>query len=412
MRQARYAVQRRSEPPEILFPTPSSPNKSVPSANLWLRLTATAEPFRVLATATADCMMEYSVIANPFDDRPVQVKAKTAAVYSLLIAANLAAWSWAWLTFGARPALIGTAFLAYVFGVRHAFDADHIAAIDNVVRILMQEGKRPFSVGFFFSLGHSTIVVLAAIGIAVTAATMQSQLAALHIMGGTIGTIVSAVFLLVIGLANLLILRGIWAVLVRARAGGRIADYDLDALLAQRGFLARIFRPVLRLVSRSWHMYAVGFLFGLGFDTATEIGLLGISATQAAQGTSFWSILVFPALFTAGMSLVDTTDSVLMVGAYGWAFLNPIRKLWYNLTITAASVVVAVFIGGLEALGLIADRFGSDGGFWRAVEAVNNSLTNFGFIIVGVFVASWAVSTIVYRTRNTVITRQPVDPEL
>src|SRR5262249_28986976 len=152
------------------------------------------------------------------------------------------------------------------------------------------------------------------------------------------------------------------------------------------GFFARIFRPMFRLVSRSWHMYAIGFLFGLGFDTATEIGLLGISAMQAAQGMSFWNILVFPALFTAGMSLVDTTDSIAMVGAYGWAFLHPIRKLWYNLTITATSVVVAVFIGGIEALGLVGDRLGLEGGFWSIVGGLNDNLTNFGFAIVGVFI--------------------------
>jgi high-affinity nickel-transport protein len=345
-------------------------------------------------------MTEHSVITNPFDDRPSQVTTKAGAVYTLLIAANLAGWSWAWVTFGDRPALIGTAFLAYVFGLRHAFDADHIAAIDNVVRKLMQEGKHPFSVGFFFSLGHSTIVVLASIAIAASAAMMQDRLAAFHDLGGTVGTIVSALFLLAIGLANLFVLKGIWAAFARARAGRRVVDEDLDLLLGQRGFFARIFKPILKLVSCSWHMYPVGFLFGLGFDTATEIGLLGISATQAAQGMSFWNILVFPALFTAGMSLVDTTDSVAMVGAYGWAYMNPVRKLWYNLTITAASVLVAVFIGGIEALGLIGDRLGLKGVFWSVVGGLNDNLTNFGFAVVGVFVASWVISTIVYRAKG------------
>ncbi|HEY1300077.1 MAG TPA: HoxN/HupN/NixA family nickel/cobalt transporter [Stellaceae bacterium] len=337
---------------------------------------------------------------NPFDDRPTRVRAKLGAVYALLIAANLIAWSWAWVAFSARPALIGTALLAYLFGLRHAFDADHIAAIDNVVRKLMQEGKFPFSVGFFFSLGHSTIVILASIAIAATAAAMQGRLAPLHELGGTIGTAVSALFLLVVGLANLLILKGVLAAFSRARRGGRVADQDLDRLLAARGLFARIFRPMFRLIGRSWHMYAIGFLFGLGFDTATEIGLLGISATEAARGMSFWNILVFPALFTAGMSLVDTTDSALMVGAYGWAFVNPIRKLWYNLTITAASVVVAVFIGGVEALGLIGDKLGLSGGFWRAVDSLNDDLTNFGFAVFGVFSASWLVSTIIYRAKG------------
>jgi high-affinity nickel-transport protein len=207
-------------------------------------------------------------------------------------------------------------------------------------------------------------------------------------------------FLLAIGLANLVVLKGIWATFSRIRHGRAVADRDLDALLAGRGFLARIFRPMLRLVASSWQMYPIGCLFGLGFDTATEIGLLGISATEAARGMSFWSILVFPALFTAGMALVDTTDSALMVGAYGWAFVNPLRKLWYNLTITAASVVVAVFIGGIEALELIGDKLGLSGRFWTVIGSLNDDLTNFGFAVVGVFAASWLVSTIVYRAKG------------
>ena len=310
------------------------------------------------------------VLFTLFDDQPFQVRAKASGIYALLVAANAAAWMWAWIAFADRPALLGTALLAYMFGLRHAFDADHIAAIDNVVRKLMQEGKAPYSAGFFFSLGHSTIVVLASVAIAATAAAMQGKLTAFHDLGGIIGTAVSAFFLLAIGLANLLILRGIWSAFTRASRGERIVDEDHDALLAGGGLIARIFRPLFRIVSRSWHMYPMGFLFGLGFDTATEIGLLGISAAQAAQGTSFWTILVFPALFTAGMSLMDTTDSVLMTHAYGWAFVNPIRKLWYNLTITAASVVVALFIGGIETLGLIADELRLEGDFLERDRAL------------------------------------------
>jgi len=340
------------------------------------------------------------IVLNPFDDRPHRAKAKIAATYTLLIGANAAAWLWAWTAFSGHPALLGTALLAYMFGLRHAFDADHIAAIDNVVRKLMQEGKAPQTAGFFFSLGHSSIVVLASIVIAATAAAMQHRLEEFHTIGGVIGTLVSALFLLAIGLANLFILKGIWAAFSRVRRGGRVLEEDLDALLAGRGFLARIFRPMFRLVTRSWHMYPIGFLFGLGFDTATEIGLLGISATQAAQGMSFWSIMVFPALFTAGMSLMDTTDSVMMTGAYGWAFVNPIRKLWYNLTITAASVIVAIFIGGMEALGLIGDKLQLDGGFWIFIGTMNDNLGAFGYAVVGIFVASWAVSFLIYRAKG------------
>jgi high-affinity nickel-transport protein len=339
-------------------------------------------------------------LASPFDDSPGLAKGRMAAIYAILIAANGAAWLWAWIAFSDRPALLGTALLAYLFGLRHAFDADHIAAIDNVVRKLMQQGKRPYSAGLFFSLGHSTIVILASAGIAGAAAMMQDRIEAFHQIGGTIGTLVSALFLLGIGLANLIVLKGIWAAFLRARSGRSVSDEDLNALLAGRGFLARVFRPLFRVVSRSWQMYPIGFLFGLGFDTATEIGLLGISASQAAQGMPIWNILVFPALFTAGMTLIDTTDSVLMVGAYGWAFVNPIRKLWYNLTITAASVVVALLIGGIEALGLIGDKFGLEGGVWDVVGALNDDLTNFGVAVVGVFAASWIISVIVYKAKR------------
>ncbi len=341
-----------------------------------------------------------SELPNPFDDQPLRFKTKTAITYVFLITANIATWTWALIAFINRPVLLGTAFLAYMFGLRHAFDADHIAAIDNVVRKLMQEGKSPSSVGFFFSLGHSTVVVLASIAIAATATALQGKLDALHNIGSVIGTTVSALFLLVIGVANLFILKGIWSAFGRARRGEKIIDEDLDALLAGRGLLARIFRPVFRVVSRSWHMYPIGFLFGLGFDTATEIGLLGISATQAAQGMSSWTILLFPALFTAGMSLMDTTDSVLMTGAYGWAFINPIRKLWYNLTITAASVVVALFIGGVESFGLIGDKLGLEGAFWTAISGLNDNLTDFGFAVVGIFIASWIVAAVIYRAKG------------
>jgi nickel/cobalt transporter (NiCoT) family protein len=340
------------------------------------------------------------VLPNPFDDKPDRIGAKAGVTCVLLIAANGGAWLWAVLAFADRPALLGTAFLAYIFGLRHAFDADHIAAIDNVVRKLMQEGKAPYSAGFFFSLGHSSIVVLASAVLAVTATVMHGHLDAAQDIGGVVGMVVSAVFLLVIGIANLFILKGVWAAFVRARHGERIVDEDLDALLAGRGLIARVFRPLFRVVSRSWHMYPIGFLFGLGFDTATEIGLLGIAASQAAQGLSLWTILVFPALFTAGMSLMDTADSALMTRAYGWAFVNPIRKLWYNLTITAASVIVAIFIGGIEALGLVGGKLGLEGRFWTLVSDLNDNLTNFGFVVVGIFVASWLVSAIVYRAKG------------
>jgi high-affinity nickel-transport protein len=216
-------------------------------------------------------------------------------------------------------------------------------------------------------------------------------------VGGIIGTAVSATFLFAIAAANLVILRSVWRTYRHVRAGGSYVDEDFDLLLNNRGLLARLFRPMFRLVGKSWHMFPLGFLFGLGFDTATEVSLLGISATQAGQGLSIWSIMVFPALFTAGMSLIDTSDGVLMLGAYGWAFAKPIRKLYYNLTITFISVLVAVLIGGIEALGLLADRLNLDGPFWLFVGELNDHFGSLGYLIIAIFAASWLISIAVYR---------------
>ncbi len=276
------------------------------------------------------------------------VSARTALLFAGLVFANAAAWVWAFVLFSGRPAVLGTALLAWVFGLRHAVDADHIAAIDNVVRKLMQRGEKPRTVGLHFSLGHSTVVILAAIGLAFAASAMKGRMETFKTVGGVVGTAISAAFLLLIAAANLVILVGVWRTFRAVRAGADLDHESLDLLLSGRGFLARLFRPMFAVVTKPWHMYPLGFLFGLGFDTATEIGLLSISAAEAANGMSPWQTLVFPALFTAGMALVDTADSTLMVGAYDWAFVNPLRKLWYNLTITAASVLVAVLIGGIR----------------------------------------------------------------
>jgi high-affinity nickel-transport protein len=323
------------------------------------------------------------------------------ATFAGLIAVNIAAWVWAWSLFSLQPTLLAAASLAYVFGLRHAVDADHIAAIDNVVRKLMQDGQKPFAVGLYFSLGHSTVVVLASVAIAAGSMALQSEsLAALRSISGAIGTGVSAVFLLVIGLANLFTLRRVWVSFQRARRGETVTSDDLDTVLSGHGFLARILSPVFRVVSKSWHMYPLGVLFGLGFDTATEIGVLGIAAAQAAEGLSIWTILIFPALFTAGMALIDTADSVAMVGAYGWAYVSPIRKLWYNLTITAASVAVALLIGGVEALGLVVSKFGLAGSFWQRVTAFNDDLASMGVIVVGIFVTSWLFSVLLYKWKG------------
>ncbi len=335
-----------------------------------------------------------------FNDGTTHTRGKTISIYTLLIAVNVAVWAWAFFAFHDNPILLGTAFLAYSFGIRHAVDADHIAAIDNVTRKLMQEGKKPLTAGLFFSLGHSTVVVLASIGVAVTAAAFSDQLESFHAVGGVIGTSVSALFLLLIGAINLVLLMNVYKTFQRVKKGGSYLETDLDILLANGGFFARIFRRLFRLIRRSGHMYPLGFLFGLGFDTASEVALLGIAAAQASSGWAMCSILIFPALFTAGMTLLDTTDSILMVRAYGWAFVKPVRKLYYNMTITFISVVVAVIIGGIQALGLITEKFSLSGGMWDAIGELSKHLGIVGYLVVGIFIGSWVVSMLVYRLRG------------
>jgi nickel/cobalt transporter (NiCoT) family protein len=328
------------------------------------------------------------------------LKVRIALIYALLVAANIAAWLWALIAFHPFPLLLGTALLAYSFGLRHAVDADHIAAIDNVTRKLMQEGKRPVAVGFFFSLGHSTIVVLASAAVAAAAITLSRQFGPFEQIGGIIGTSISSLFLLLIALLNCVVLANVYKTFQRVKAGESCQEDELNALLAGRGFLARILRPLFKLITRSSHMYLLGFLFGLGFDTATEVGLLGISAAAAGKGVRIWSIMIFPALFTAGMSLIDTTDGILMLGAYGWAFIKPIRKLYYNMTITFVSVVVALIIGTVEALGLIAGQFNLSGWFWDAIQKLNDNFGTIGFLIIGLFIGSWALAAFIYRLKN------------
>ena len=328
---------------------------------------------------------------------PASVRGRVVAMYALLIGLNAGAWIWALLAFHQYPVLLGTALLAYTFGLRHAVDADHIAAIDNVTRKLMQQGKRPVAVGFFFSLGHSTIVFGLSLAIALTSVAIKDRFNSFAAIGGIIGTSVSAFFLLAIAAANLMILISVYRTFQHVKGGGQFVEEDLNLILAQRGFFGRLFRNLFGLIEHGWQMYFVGFLFGLGFDTATEVGLLGISATEATKGLSMWSILVFPALFTAGMALVDSTDSILMLSAYGWAFVKPIRKLYYNMTITFVSVLVAVLVGGVEVLGLVGDHFKIHGAVWDMIGSLNNHFGVVGFAIIGVFVLSWAVSILIYR---------------
>jgi high-affinity nickel-transport protein len=334
------------------------------------------------------------------NDEAENTRAKVIGIYGILLVFNLAVWLWAIVAFRPYPLLMGTALLAYSLGLRHAVDADHIAAIDNVTRKLMQEGKRPVAVGLMFSLGHSTIVVLGSAGIAAAALALHHRIDAVRSVGGMIGTLISTLFLFAIAIVNLVVLRSVYSAFLRVRRGEPYVEEDFDMLLGNRGLLARLFRPMFNMITRSWHMYPLGILFGLGFDTATEIGVLGISAAEASKGLSLWSILVFPALFAAGMSLIDTTDSILMLGAYGWAFVKPIRKLYYNITITLVSVVVAFAVGGIEALGLVAEQFHLTGRFWDFVGRLNDNFGTLGYFIVGLFAISWVISIAIYKWRK------------
>ncbi len=299
------------------------------------------------------------------------------------------------------PALLGLGGLAYSFGLRHAFDADHISAIDNTTRKLLQERKKPMGVGFFFSLGHSTVVFLIALalGFAVKALIegAVSENGELKSIGGTVGTTVSGVFLLLIGILNLVILLDIVRVYQRMKRG----HFDRRALedqLRAGGVMTRLFSRLFRLVTQSWHMYPIGFLFGLGFDTASEVALLAISAGAASQGLPLIAVIALPILFAAGMSLMDTTDGAFMSKAYAWAFSNPIRKVFYNLTVTGLSVFVALFVGMVELVQSLTKTLDLKGGAWDAVGKVD--FANMGFVIVGAFVVTWIGAFAIFKLRR------------
>jgi high-affinity nickel-transport protein len=327
------------------------------------------------------------------------LKTRLIALYTFLVGANVAAWLWTFVLFSGDSVKLGTALLAYSLGLRHAVDADHIAAIDNVTRKLIQDGKRPTTVGFFFALGHSTIVLIAACLIAFTVGAL-SHFRNFSQIGGVIATATSATFLFVIAAMNLLILRSVWRRFEAVRRGGVYSNDDLDMLLGGRGLLSRLFRPLFALIRHSWQMAPLGFLFGLGFDTATEVTLLGLAGAQAASGVSISRILVFPALFAAGMALIDTTDGVLMLGAYEWAFVKPIRKLYYNMTITGVSALVAIIIGGIETTALIAQKLDLSGGGWNLASSLAGHFNALGFAIIGLFIAAWAISYFIYRWKG------------
>jgi nickel/cobalt transporter (NiCoT) family protein len=332
--------------------------------------------------------------------------ATIAAMGAVILALHV--FGWGVLIFGVAPQHItlgsagvfgvGIGVTAYLLGVRHAFDADHIAVIDNTTRKLVGEGTRSTSAGFWFSLGHSSVVFglafLLAIGVRAIVGPVQDEGSPLLQTLGLVGSLVAGTFLILIGLSNLFAAVGIAKVFRRMRSGD-FDEAELERQLEQRGFLARLFARVMRRVSKPWHLYPVGLLMGLGFDTATQVALLVLAAGTAAFTLPWYAILVLPVLFAAGMSLFDAVDGVLMSRAYGWAFLQPIRKVYYNLTVTVLSVVVALVIGVIVLAGLVADRLGVESGPLAAIGSVN--LEFVGFLIVGIFVAAWLIALAVWR---------------
>jgi nickel/cobalt transporter (NiCoT) family protein len=297
-----------------------------------------------------------------------------------------------------NPALAGLGSLAYTFGLRHAFDADHIAAIDNTTRKFLQDGKRSMGTGFFFSIGHSTIVFSLAAGLAVAAKTVNSRIPGFQGYGSYIGTSVSGTFLLLIGLLNLFVLLDILGVF-RAMKRGLYNEQRLEEALQNQGLMSRFFlRRIGDRIDASWKMYPLGVLFGLGFDTATEVGLLAIAAGVATHNVPFLAVISLPIIFAAGMSLMDTADGAFMSHAYGWAFSNPVRKVYYNITVTTLSVTVALVIGMIELLQVTAAKLSLSGGFWAFLEDLD--FGRIGYVVVGMFVATWAFSLMVWKARR------------
>ena len=293
---------------------------------------------------------------------------------------------------------IGLGLTAYTLGLRHAFDADHISAIDNTTRKLIADGKRPLSAGFWFSLGHSSIVFalsfLFAIGIRTLDGAVTNGHSTLHVLTSWVGTSVSGLFLYVIAALNLSVLLGIVKLFMRMR-DGQLDEQQLEEQLDSRGFMSRLLRRSNRAITKPWHMYPVGLLFGLGFDTATEVALLFLAAGAAGVGLPFYAILCLPILFAAGMSLLDTIDGVFMNVAYSWSLSRPVRKLYYNIIVTGMSVAVALVVGTVELGGMFGHELGAQGAFWRWLEGIN--INQLGFIIAGLFVATWAVAVTLWR---------------
>jgi high-affinity nickel-transport protein len=320
---------------------------------------------------------------------------RLAGLYGFIVALHVVGWGLYLAYLSDHPALVGLGFVAYMFGLRHAFDADHIAAIDDTVRLMLQKGKKPLGIGFFFSLGHSTVVLCLAVAIAFAASAVRDQLPEMKNIGGLIGATVSGSFLWIIGILNLLVLLDILGVWKQAKTGAH-SHQHLEELLLRRGLLNRIFGGRLqKVMNHSWQMYPLGLLFGLGFDTASEVGLLAITAGATIGNLPIPAILSLPILFAAGMTLMDTTDGVLMSKAYNWAFLNPLRKIFYNITTTGISIVVALVIGSIELMQVLIRVLDLHGGVFDTIAGLDFGIL--GYVIVGLFLLAWVVSVLWWK---------------
>ncbi|KAG2204676.1 hypothetical protein INT47_011971 [Mucor saturninus] len=332
-----------------------------------------------------------------FGPDPHRVRPKVLLLLSGLVVVNIMVWVVAICVFKPYPSMIGTGALAYTLGLRHAVDADHISAIDNVTRKLLNNNQHPVCVGLFFSLGHSTVVLITSIIVAATANAVANNIDNFSYYGGLVGTSVSITFLTIIAILNLICMIGVVKTMRKVKKDGVYTEVDIEEYLSNRGIMGRFFRPVFRFVNASWKMYPLGFLFGLGFDTASEVTLLGITAVQGAQGMSMWLIILLPLLFTSGMALIDSLDSILMLFTYTWAYINPVRKLFYNLTITSISVVVAIVVALIELFALIGEQLELNNGWWRFWYFLADSFEYIGIIIIGAFILTYIVSAIIYR---------------
>ncbi len=342
-----------------------------------------------------------SLATIPRESTELSLRSRVTVLGVALVAANALAWVWALAVLRDHPLLLGTALLAWLLGLRHAIDPDHIAAIDNVTRKLLAQGQQPVSTGLWFALGHSSVVLAACMMIGLLASGASGALASFKPVGAVIGTLVSTLFLLVIGLLNLQIFLAVWRKAHDIRRGAAVSDEDFDTLASKQGLLARLLRPLFALISKPWHMYPLGLLFGLGFDTATSIGLFSMAAVTASDGVSLWVVLVFPVLFTAGMALADAADGAMMLGAYQWARSNPMRKIYYNLSVTGLSVFIALAIGMVQGLGILAERFQFSGTFWTLLNELREKFDVLGFVVVGIFALLWAGSAVYFRLTVT-----------